>query len=151
MTPIQRRAELAYKANDQSRIIRDKTTGKIVGWCDVLGTYRNDTINPDLVSRATRAEIRRDDTIVVQFMPEPDDTTPKGQYDWLVILAFILVLIGIICAYVILSKPDLKYPPTPDGFQPRDGRGGFREPTYDDYKMPPPPGPAERKLLGLDP
>lgn len=61
MTPIHRRASLAYKNNDNSRLIRNDQ-GEVIGWYDVTGQGHYPPVDLQQVSADTAAQLSPTDT-----------------------------------------------------------------------------------------
>lgn len=147
MTPLQRRATQAYRANDNSRIIRD-SSGKITTWTDVLGTGHGPPINPEMVSPETRKQIQDGDTILilpigakiidpVQFAKAVQSAEPETDTltDLAVSLIATAVMIGTVLALVGFFMPRIQHNPplAPASIQIRDEPRPYAEFEIDSH------------------
>lgn len=146
--------------NHDHSSIRRGPNGKIIAWTDITGMVHLPPVDVSRIGAETERLIRREDTVAMQvgarvvdqerFEQAVRDSEPVPTWkvvlgDVLTLGVLLLSLAGAFAAYAYAKKP-VPIAPTADDFPPSRAI----TPTFDAYQFPPPPGPEERRLLGLE-
>lgn len=113
-TPIQRRAILAYAANDHSRIYRDEN-GHATCWADVNGQVHGLPIDPLKMGKVGRAQLREDDTQIIRGAKVVDARkfaeafAPTWEDNVVMLLSLVMFTASIVCMVWILA-PEPTFP-----------------------------------------